>query len=620
MLRMDYGTPRIRGISNMRSTKIGRKILVGILCAAMVVQCVPAEAVASEIAEIVQSYDQEALDKTEPQEENVETNVELGSSELEVVQVTSEINTEEAPEEAEKSDMSEISELSEENNAVNMSSTSEETSTSETLLMTEETSTSETLSISEEASTIETSSTTEESDTLETLEISEIPDIEETEEIVEAIETLEMDTDSSETETTSTEEETTVPEVTPLPDYNKLLSVVSEDKYYFYDNGQNKVEEIFVKFENCEIPESGVEIEFYIDKATEEGNQCHYDKWKDYYVIPLNDIEEGSHSLTVKLKDVRPNSATEGQYLVTRENIEFILEQVDNVFTEAEKYYVSSSDDTIEVTFFNPADDIESVHITASNGDIVARSNGRSKAVEQEEDPRYTRIGDGYSYEETILYKTTWVLSTDKNALEVGNYDIRLTLKNGTERMIPNVVEVSSKAVVTKCVLGTDYDNTSNFVYLYIQGSGFNPSQIRFDFEDKATSATLSTTRIDYKTVQSGFIVKFRKEGNWEKAGKEIIVNLVKRSGNIEFTQTEFEAQLESGIYYAEYNSVLEAIEVGVTTDLNGKAVSFKIVDAEDHETVISEVTSRSLTESLAYLIPSSPDSLSMAGHIVWNL
>lgn len=605
----------------MRSTKIGRKILVGILCAVMVVQCVPVEAVASETAQTVQSYAQETLDNAEPQEQNVETNTDLGLSELEGVQVISETDTEETPEEAEKSDISETSELSEKINAIDTSSTSEEASTSETLSMADETSTTEVSSITEEASTIETSSTTEESNTLEiastaeesdaleTSEISETPDIEETEEIVEAIETLEMDTDSSETETTSTEEETES-EIITLPDYNKLLSVVSEDKYYFYDNGQNKVEEIFVKFENCEIPESGVEIEFYIDKATEEGNQCKYEKWEDYYVIPLNDIEEGSHSLTVKLKDVRPNSATKDQYLVTRENIEFILEQVDNVFTEAEKYYVSSSDDTIEVTFFNPADDIESVHITASNGDIVARSNGRSKAVEQEEDPRYTRIGDGYSYGETILYKTTWVLSTDKNALEVGNYDIRLTLEDGTERMIPNVVEVSSKAVVTKCVLGTDYDNTSNFVYLYIQGSGFNPSQIRFDFEDKATSATLSTTRIDYKTVQSGFIVKFRKEGNWEKAGKEIIVNLVKRSGNIEFTQTEFEAQLESGIYYAEYNSVLKAIEVGVTTDLNGKAVSFKIVDAEKKNT-ISEVTSRSLTESLAYLIPSSPDNLS---------
>jgi len=615
----------------MRSTKIGRKILAGILCAAMAVQCVPAEAMASETIETVQSYDQEVLDKTEPQEENVETSTELGSSELEAVQVISEANTEEAPEEAEKS------ELSEENNVINISSTSGETSTSETLSMTEETSTSETLSISEEASTIETSSITEETNTIETSsiteetntietsstaeesevqetsEVLETPDTQETEEIVEAVETLEMDTDSTETETSSTE--TTVPEITPLPDYNKLLSVVSEDKYYFYNNGKDKVEEIFVKFENCEIPESGVKIEFYIDKATEEKNQLQYREQKDkneeiYYVIPLNNIEEGSHSLTVKLKDERQNSATEGQYLVTRENIEFIVEQVDNVFTEAEKYYVSSSDDTIEVTFFNPSDDIESVNITAPNGDIVADSNGISKAVEQYEDPRYTRIGDGYIYDKTILYKTTWVLSTDKNALEVGNYDIRLMLKDGTERMIPNAVEVSSKAVVTKCVLGTDYDNTSEFVYLYIQGAGFNPSQIRFDFEDKATSAILSTTRIDYKTVQSGFIVKFRKEGNWEKAGKEIIVNLVKKSGNIEFTQTEFEAQLVSGIYYAEYNNVLNAIEAGVTTDLNGKAVSFKIVDAEENGTIISEVTSRSLTESLVYLIPSSPEKL----------
>lgn len=614
---------RIRGISNMRSTKIGRKILVGILCAAMVFQCVPAEAVASEVAETVQSYDREALEKTGSQEETAELGTDVGSLESENVQMISE--TEEAPESAERSDASESSELFEDINTVNTSSTYEETNTLETQLTTEEMSTTETSSTIEEVSAIETSSpmeetnplessTTEESDVLETSEVLETPDTEETEETIEAIETLEMEVDSTETETTSTEEETTVPEVTPLPDYNKLLSVVSEDKYYFYDNGTDKVEEIFVKFENCEIPESGVEIEFYIDKATEKADQLHYDKWENeyeetYYVIPLTNIEEGSHSLTVKLKDTRQNSATGDQDLATRENIEFIIEQVDNVFTEAEKYYVSSSDDTIEVTFFNPSDDIKSVNITAPNGDIVADSNGISEAVEQYEDPRYTRIGDGYRYQKPILYKTTWVLSTDKNALEVGNYDIRLILEDGTERMIPNAVEVSSKAVVTKCVLGTDYDNTSNFVYLYIQGAGFNPSQIRFDFEDKATSATLSTTRIDYKTVQSGFIVKFRKEGNWEKAGKEIIVNLVKRSGNIEFTQTEFEAQLVSGIYYAEYNNVLNAIEAGVTTDLNGKAVSFKIVDAEKQE-IISDVTSRSLTESLVYLIPLSPEKL----------
>ena len=58
----------------------------------------------------------------------------------------------------------------------------------------------------------------------------------ETEDIIEVIETLEMDTGSSETETASTEEDTTKPEITPLPDYKKLLSVVSELKYYYYEN------------------------------------------------------------------------------------------------------------------------------------------------------------------------------------------------------------------------------------------------------------------------------------------------------------------------------------------------------------------------------------------------
>ena len=73
----------------------------------------------------------------------------------------------------------------------------------------------------------------------------------------------------------------------------------------------------------------------------------------------------------------------------------------------------------------------------------------------------------------------------------------------------------------------------------------------------------------------------------------------------ISFTQTEFKANLESGIYYAEYNGAVGdvgAVEVGVTTDLNGNSVSFKIVDTNHKE--VSGVTSKALTESLAYLTP----------------
>ncbi|MDE7184761.1 MAG: hypothetical protein K2O40_09880, partial [Lachnospiraceae bacterium] len=370
--------------------------------------------------------------------------------------------------------------------------------------------------------------------------------------------------------------------------------------------------------EGCKIPEedsTDIDIELYIDEVpAAEGEEDTNKPVKytllenGYYRIDLSDknLSEGRHKLSVKFKDINTNSATNEQYLVVR-NIDFEIEKVDNVFTEAERYFLSSSDDTIEVAFFNVKDDIDSVKITASNGDIVARSGEeRSTIVPQKEDPRYTYIGDGYEYSKNILNKTTWVLTTEKNALEVGNYDIRLMNKNGTERMIPNAVEVSSRAVVTKCVLGTDYDNTSDLLYLYIQGSGFSPAQVRFDFEDVATKASLSTTRVDYKTVQSGYIVKFRKEGGWNNAGRDIKVKLVKRTGigNIDFTQTEFEAKLESGIYYAEYNGAVGAVEVGVTTDLNGNSVSFSIVDTTENHEKVSDVVSRSLTESLTYLTP----------------
>jgi hypothetical protein len=574
----------------------------------MVFQCVPAEAMANEIAETVQSYDQEVLDRTEPQEESTKTSVDVVSSED--AQVITEADTEEAPEVDEKLDAPESSELAENINTADMSSTSEEADTLETLSMTdemsmtEEMSTTEGMSTTEEPSTLETS-TTEESSTLETTtmegsealetsEISETLDVEETEDIIEVIETLEMDTDSSETETASTEEETTEPEITPLPDYKKLLYVESELTYYYYENAKD----IFVKLKGCEIPEDRVRVDFYIDETPFEAIKDE----DDYYRISLQDknISIGSHTLTVKLID---SLTSEPVNELVSKKFEFRTEAA-NIFLEADKYYISTTEDTIEVTLYNPEEDnIKSVQITAPNGDIVARSEQISSEVPQNEDPRYSGIGNGYKYEGNILYKTTWVLPIEKNALEIGNYDIRLILKDNSDMLLGNVIEVSSKAVVTKCVLGTDYDNTSGFVYLYIQGSGFDPLDIQFDFKDKITSAPLSTQRIDYKTVQSGYIVKFRKEGGWEKAGKEIIVTISKKSGNIDFTQTKFEALLESGIYYAEYNNVLNAVEVGVTVDLNGKAVKFSIVESED-ATEELEVTRKGLTESIEYLTP----------------
>lgn len=613
----------------MRSTKLKRKLLAGILCAAMVFQSIPMEAVATEAEETVQYYDNGEQYTTE-EETQAEMAV-LASSEVSE-QGTGTLEAAGGPSDAESTNTSEnatvtdsvaASEGDADTDTVQTSpETVEESEMSRTPVQPEETETA--------AGTVETS---EESSATETVEAPEEPSVTETAETPEEssdAESAEISEEAEETEWTQTDEEvmefeattdssiespsdpaSDPPEVMNRPDYNKLLSVVTEKKYYFYDT----VEEIFLKMEGCEIPaedSTDIDIEMYIDEgevvagASDPNKQVGYDVLDNgYYRIPLGgkNLSEGIHKLNVKFKDVNRNSSKFGKYLVDRD-IEFEIEKVDNVFTEAERYFLSSSDDTIEVAFFNVKNDIKSVKITASNGDIVARSEDSSEPVAQNEDPRYTGIGDGYEYSENILNKTTWVLTTEKNALEVGNYDIRLTNNDGTERMIPNVVEVSSRAVVTKCVLGTDYDNTSDLLYLYIQGSGFSPAQVRFDFEDVETKSPLSTTRVDYKTVQSGYIVKFRKERGWSTVGKEIEIKLVKTpgSGSISFTQTEFKAKLESGIYYAEYNGAVGAVEVGVTTDLNGNSVSFKIVDTNYKE--VSSVTSKALTESLAYLMP----------------
>ncbi len=591
----------------MRSTKLKRKLLAGILCAAMVFQSVPIEAVATEAQETVQ-YEDSGEQHTTEEETQAGTTVLAASEDSEqgtdadIVSVAEDLagtDTVQTPSETFGGTQTEETATAEAPSAAQTVETPEEPSVEESAETPEEPSVEESAETPEEPSVEESAETSGESEETEWTETDE--------------ELMELETPDTDPAESASSTPSDPPEVMNRPDYNKLLSVVTEKKYYFYES----VEEIFLKMEGCEIPaedSTDVDIELYIDEEPVDPDKSDltakvgYDLLENgYYRIDLRskNLSEGLHRLSVKFKDVNPNSSKKNQYLVIRD-IEFEIEKVDNVFTEAERYFLASSDDSIEVAFFNVKDDIKSVKITASNGDIVALSGEeRSKAVPQKKDPRYTGIGDGYEYSDNILNKTTWVLTTEKNALEVGNYDIRLTNNDGTERMIPNVVEVSSRAVVTKCVLGTDYDNTSDLLYLYIQGSGFSPAQVRFDFEDVETKSPLSTTRVDYKTVQSGYIVKFRKERGWSTVGKEIEIKLVKTpgSGSISFTQTEFKAKLESGIYYAEYNGAVGAVEVGVTTDLNGNSVSFRIVDTENHNKV-SDVTSRALTESLAYLTP----------------
>lgn len=218
----------------MRSTKLRWKVMAGILCAAMVFQSVPVQTVASEVSETTETYDSGELAATEDETQQDETGTDAVSA---VSEDAGENLTDDSVEEPESLDMTE---------------TSREEQTIESPSETENS------DISEESEVPETSATTETPDTAGSGDSYD----ETGTETGETIETETTDIEEvTETEETEVTEQGIMMAADELPDYKKLLSVVTEYKYYFYDN----VKEIFVKLEGCEIPETGVGIEFYID-------------------------------------------------------------------------------------------------------------------------------------------------------------------------------------------------------------------------------------------------------------------------------------------------------------------------------------------------------------------
>lgn len=171
----------------MRSTKIGRKILVGILCAAMVVQCVPVEAVASEEVNVIQEQTQE--------ESSIEMSEEKSSEENVSIMEVSDTNVEETSKESQTEVSSSDESIVDEDSSTEESSgwdTSEESVFHESML---------------ESETITTDTEQEKTETeeIETKESEEIEETEETELILEYDEILREEESSEEPTEVETE-------------------------------------------------------------------------------------------------------------------------------------------------------------------------------------------------------------------------------------------------------------------------------------------------------------------------------------------------------------------------------------------------------------------------------
>ena len=394
-----------------------------------------------------------------------------------------------------------------------------------------------------------------------------------------------------------------------LIDYTKL-SVATEEKYYYY--GDNLY--IITRLSGCEIPKK-VKIWFTIDDTRYEpvmggvsdSNSIYIDQENEgYYIIRLkkSDLTAASHSIEVKL--TRDTAAVKDSELITRKANFTVVEQ--EIFLEQTPYYMGASDDNVDITIFSTENDIKQIELS-NNGEKVATSPEGNSFEKVTADPRYTGICKDYEFpneilaetDDALLYKSVWTLTNLKNAIELGNYNLNLVFDGGGTMNVSGAVTITSEAVVTNCTVAVDYDNTDSYAYLFIQGSGFDPERVTYNFKrESASGSSLNSTLISAKEVSSGYIVKFEKKGDWPQAGETIYVSL--RGNNIRFSKSEFTAIVESGIYYAEYNPVLKAVEVGVTLDLNNKKTQFSLFNKEGE--TIDVFTPENLTDTLIYLTP----------------
>lgn len=554
----------------MKAPKLRKKLLAGILCAGMIFQTIPINVFASEsigAAETqVQNESEEIPEETMLSETAVPETEELAAS------PESEVQTDTSVQEAEQ--QTEATAQTETTTQTAEEPETQQTEVSETVLTETETATGDS---SQEAVSEDAASETEM------------------------------------TESETQENQTAVPVADDdLIDYT-TLRMATEETYYYYGNTLY----IIAKLSGCEIPDDVI-MEFAIDEkvcgvnAPEPFGRIYKDESHEgYYILifekgDLASANTDSHNISITLSKTTAGGGI--RELVTREGV-FAVEEQD-IFLEKAPYYMGVSDDSVEVVVFNTADDIETMAL-ANNGETVAAPTDDSKPAKTttNTDPRYTGICSDYEIPKAILpqsgvllYKSAWVLKNLKNAIDLGNYNLHIVFDNGETMDLSDAVSITSDAVVTNCTIATDYDNTSPYAYLFIQGSGFDPSKVTYNFRaGSASGSPLSSTRVSYKDVWSGYIVKFQKIGNWPKAGEDIYVSF--RGNNIRFSKSEFTTTVQSGIYYAEYNPVLKAVEAGVTTDLSGKRTQFSIVENKDG-TDGNPTTVNSLTESLIYLTP----------------
>lgn len=568
----------------MKKQKWLCKMLSGILCASLVIQSLSVTTYASELMQVEetrQEMESEVLEATSVEETVVE----------EVM------NEEEIPEEVITEDKTVEESVTEE-------VTSEEVTTKENI--TEESVTRE--NVTEELTTeegITEKNTTEELTTEE--EMTEENTTEELtieEGVTEENTTEELTTEKSVTEENMTEELTTEEVTTEETSVDELacaessIELLLEEKYYIYSTGTD----IYVQLKGYES-NSSEELKFYIDNSEVEFKSESY--YNQTYFLENSKLKAGTHKIKVELwnGNTKIEETEEYSFQIVKQNI----------FPENEKVYMAGdtsgdfiSSVTVDVLSINNTG-IKKVQMVNQNGKVYAETNYEEGYIENGfevyGDPRYkifnnSYIGKLYWYSPCIhaLYNTT----------PAGNYHVKLEFEDGTTEEIKNAVVVTStsETTVINCFLGSDYDNTGDYIYLCVAGKNIEPEKLNYTISQN--DKNYPVTYVNHKKMYSGELVKLKKSG-WTKLGPGSGKVTISGKDGYQIVPSKFssEVYISSGIFYLEYNPVTKKVEAAFSTDTdsNNKKVNVAVrLGWNKEENPVVAKGSATISNGVAYI------------------
>ncbi len=211
-------------------------------------------------------------------------------------------------------------------------------------------------------------------------------------------------------------------------------------------------------------------------------------------------MQPGKYTATISIVDEI------GKEYVTNESVSFNVEA--DIAVLNEEKYVDSDDSTVYIYTYIPGSisesDVKSVELLDQSGNLMGTGSVDYRSVYYS-DYRY----DGYwpDLDCSMTYMSFEV--TLARFLSSGDYDLKVTLTNGTEYDFENAVHVTGSPVITNVYTTNDYDNYGDYIHLSVTGYNLDMNKVYpvLYLDGEAITGEASAVR----TYASTYIYKLKK-------------------------------------------------------------------------------------------------------------